>query len=132
MRILKLDIMTTTTSTNNSVINFNLENLAGSTMLRKSLLDYIIYGNTSTFNVYYNFNNIELPFLIKIGEDYISVTEMLYYENILRINIINREKINCEEEEQKMIDFRNMIGISIERYLTRLIDSISDGSILDD
>ena len=124
--------MATTTSTNNSAINFNLENLAGSTMLRKSLLDYIIYGNTSTFNVYYNFNNIELPFLIEIGEDYISVTEMLYYENILRINIINREKINCEEEEQKMIDFRNMIGISIERYLTHLIDSISDGSILDD
>ena len=117
---------------NNSAINFNLENLAGSTMLRKSLLDYIIYGNTSTFNVYYNFNNIELPFLIEIGEDCISVTEMLYYENILRINIINREKINCEEEEQKMIDFRNMIGISIERYLTHLIDSISDGSILDD
>ena len=124
--------MATTTSTNNSTINFNLENLAGSTMLRKSLLDYIIYGNTSTFNVYYNFNNIELPFLIEIGEDYISVTEMLYYENILRINIINREKINCEEEEQKMVDFRNMIGISIERYLTSLIDSISDGSILDD
>ena len=124
--------MATTTSTNNSAINFNLENLAGSTMLRKSLLDYIIYGNTSTFNVYYNFNNIELPFLIEIGENYISVTEMLFYENILRINIINREKINCEEEEQKMIDFRNMIGISIERYLTHLIDSISDGSILDD
>ena len=124
--------MATTTSTNNSTINFNLENLAGSTMLRRSLLDYINYGNTSTFNVYYNFNNIELPFLIEIGEDYISVTEMLYYENILRINIINREKINCEEEEQKMIDFRNMIGISIERYLTSLIDSISDGSILDD
>ena len=124
--------MATTTSTNNSTINFNLENLAGSTMLRRSLLDYINYGNTSTFNVYYNFNNIELPFLIEIGEDYISVTEMLYYENILRINIINREKINCEEEEQKMIDFRNMIGISIERYLTHLIDSISDGGILDD
>lgn len=124
--------MATTTSTNDSASNFNLENLAGSTMLRKSLLDYIIYGNTSTFNIYYNFNNIELPFLIEIGEDYISVTEMLYYENILRINIINREKINCEEEEQKMIDFRNMIGISIERYLTHLIDSISDGSILDD
>ena len=101
-------------------------------MLRKSLLDYIIYGNTSTFNVYYNFNNIELPFLIEIGENYISVTEMLFYENILRINIIDREKINCEEEEQKMIDFRNMIGISIEHYLTHLIDSISDGSILDD
>ena len=130
--------MKTTTSTNdsvtslNSTFNFNLENLAGSTMLRRSLLDYIIYGNTSTFNVYYNFNNSEIPFLIEIGEDYISVTEMIYYENILRINIINREKINYEEEEQKMIDFRNVIGISIERYLTHLIDSISDGSILDD
>ena len=111
--------MTTTTST----INFNIENLAGSTMLRRSLLDYINYGNTSSFNVYYNFNNSEIPFLIEIGEDYISVTELLLGDgNLMKININNQNKINYEEEDQLVREYNHVIGLLIEQYLNRLAD----------
>ena len=121
MRIIKLDNMTTTTSTT-STINFNIKNLEGSTMLRKYLLGYFLEGKTATFNVYYSINGCEIPFLIEIGENYISVTEMLFYENILRINIINREKINCEEEDQLVGEYNHVIGLFIEQYLNQLAD----------
>ena len=93
MRIIKLDNMTTTTSTT-STINFNIENLAGSTMLRKYLLGYFLEGKTATFNVYYSINGCEIPFLIEIKGDYISVTELLLGdENLMKININNQNKI---------------------------------------
>lgn len=122
MRIIKLDNMTTTTSTT-STINFNIENLAGSTMLRKSLLGYFLEGKTAAFNVYYNINGCEIPFLIEIGEDYISLTELLLDDrNLMKININNQYQINSEEEDQLVREYNHVIGLCIEQYLNQLTD----------
>ena len=122
MRIIKLDNMTTTTSTT-STINFNIENLAGSTMLRKYLLGYFLEGKTATFNVYYSINGCEIPFLIEIGEDYISVIELLLGDrNLMKININNQNKINYEEEDQLVREYNHVIGLFIEQYLNHLAD----------
>ena len=122
MRIIKLDNMTTTTSTT-STINFNIENLAGSTMLRKYLLGYFLEGKTATFNVYYSINGCEIPFLIEIREDYISLTELLLEDrNLMKININNQNKINCEEEDQLVGEYNHVIGLFIEQYLNILAD----------
>ena len=113
----------TTTSTNNSAINFDIKNLAGSTMLRKCLLEYFFEGKTVTLNVYYGINDSEIPFLIEIGEDYLSVTELLLSdENLMRININNQKKINYEEEDQLVREYNHLIGLSIEHYLNYLAD----------
>ena len=123
MRIIKLDDMTTTTSTTSttSTINFNIENLAGSTMLRKYLLGYFLEGKTATFNVYYSINGCEIPFLIEIREDYISVTELLLGDrNLMKININNQNKINYEEEDQLAGEYNHLIGLFIEQYLNHL------------
>ena len=120
MRIIKLDNMTATASTT-STINFNIENLAGSTMLRKYLLGYFLEGKTATFNVYYNINGCEIPFLIEIGEDYISLTELLLDDrNLMKININNQNKINYEEEDQLVGEYNHVISLFIEQYLNQL------------
>ena len=122
MRIIKLDNMTATSSTT-STINFNIENLAGSTMLRKYLLGYFLEGKTATFNVYYNINGCEIPFLIEIGEDYISLTELLLDDrNLMKININNQNKINYEEEDQLVGEYNHVISLFIEQYLNQLAD----------
>ena len=122
MRIIKLDNMTATASTT-STINFNIENLAGSTMLRKYLLGYFLEGKTATFNVYYNINGCEIPFLIEIGEDYISLTELLLDDrNLMKININNQNKINYEEEDQLVGEYNHVISLFIEQYLNQLAD----------
>lgn len=116
--------MTTTTSTT-STINFNIENLAGSTMLRNCLLGYFLEGKTATFNVYYCINDYEIPFLIEIREDYISVTELLPGigdMDSMRININNQNKINYEGEDQLVREYNHLIGLIIEQYLNHLAE----------
>lgn len=111
------------TTTSTSTINFDIKNLAGSTMLRKCLLEYFLEGKTATLNVYYGINDLEIPFLIEIGEDYLSVTELLLSdENLMRININNQNKINYEEEDQLVREYNHLIGLSIENYLNYLAD----------
>ena len=111
------------TTTSTSTINFNIENLAGSTMLRNCLLGYFLEGKTTSFNVYYGINGCEIPFLIEIGEDYISVSELLLNDiDPMRIDINNQKKINYEEEDQLLREYNHLIGLIIEQYLNILAD----------
>ena len=117
--------MATTNSTNNltnnSAINFNIYgNLAGFTALHRSLLKYFIKGENATLNTYCHVNDFEIPFLVKIRKDYISMTNMFSGENIIRINISDQKTLNQDEAESRARDFEDMIGASIEQYLNRL------------
>ena len=115
--------MATTNSTNNSAINFNINgNLAGFTVLHGSLLKYFINGENATFNTYCHINDFEIPFLVKMRKDYISMTNMFSGENIIRINISDQKTLNQDEAESRVRDFEDMIGASIEHYLNRLAD----------
>ena len=115
--------MATTTSTNNSTINFNINgNLVGFPILHRSLLKYFIEGKNATLNTYCHINNMEIPFLVKIRKDYISITNMYSGENIIRINISNQDTLNQDEAESRVRDFEDMIGASIEQYLNHLAD----------
>ena len=114
--------MRTTTSSNNSTINFNLYDLAGLSMMTKCLEEYFMEGKTSTFNTYYSIGDYEIPFLIKIRKYYISVTEMWDGENIMRINISGQKKMNRPESLKKTREFSSVIGTSIEQYLNILAE----------
>ena len=115
--------MATTNSTNNSAINFNINgNLAGFTALHRSLLKYFIKGENATLNTYCHVNHFEIPFIVKMRKDYISVTNMFSSENIVRINISGQKTLNQEEAESRVRDFEDRIGASIEQYLNRLAD----------
>ena len=115
--------MATTNSTNNSAINFNINgNLAGFTVLHRSLLKYFISGEDATLNTYCHVNNLEIPFLVKMRKDYISMTNMFSSENIVRINISGQKTLNQDEAESRVSDFEDLIGASIEQYLNHLAD----------
>lgn len=115
--------MATTNSTNNSAINFNINgNLAGFPVLHISLLKYFIKGENATLNTYCHINDLEIPFLVKMRKDYISMTNMFSSENIIRINTSGQRTLNQDEAESRVRDFEDMIGASIEQYLNRLAD----------
>ena len=115
--------MATTNSTNNSAINFNINgNLVGFPMLHRSLLKYFIEGESTTLNTYCHINDSEIPFLVKMRKDYISMSNMLSSENIIRINISGQNTLNQDEAESRVRDFEDMIGASIEHYLNYLAD----------
>ena len=115
--------MRTTTSTNDSTINFNINgNLAGFPMLHRSLLKYFIEGKNATLNTYCHINNMEIPFLVKMRKDYISITNMYSGETIIKINISYQKTLNQDEAESRARDFENVIGTSIEHYLNYLAD----------
>lgn len=115
--------MRTTTSTNNSAIKFNINgNLAGFPVLHTSLLKYFIKRKNATLNTYCHINNMEIPFLVKIRKDYISITNMYSNENIIRINISNQDALNQDEAKSIVSDFEDMISTSIEQYLNYLAD----------
>lgn len=115
--------MRTTTSTNDSAINFNINgNLAGFPVMHISLLKYFIKGENATLNTYCHINNLEIPFLVKMRKDYISMTNMYSGENIIKINISGQKTLNQDEAESRVRDFEDMIGASIEHYLNYLAD----------
>lgn len=115
--------MRTTTSSNNSAIKFNINgNLVGFPMLHRSLLKYFIEGKNATLNTYCHINNLEIPFLVKMRKDYISITNMYSGENIIKINISYQKTLSQDEAESRARDFENVISTSIEHYLNYLAD----------
>lgn len=109
--------MTTTSTSTTSAINFNIENLAGRIMLNDHLLRYFMDGEISTLNVYYINNGCEIPFLVKIRKDYISVNGMFWDEDVMRINIIGQKNMDRPEALKRMREFGELICIALEQYL---------------
>jgi hypothetical protein len=126
--------MATTSTSTTSAINFNIENLVGRIMLNDHLLGYFMDGEISTLNVYYINNGCEMPFLVKIRKDYISMTNAWNNETVIRINMIDQKDMirrvrgekdwleRFEKADSKIKDFKGVIITALEQYLNHLAD----------
>jgi hypothetical protein len=125
--------MATTSTSTTSAINFDLKKLAGNNLLRLRLCGYFSHGDTATLHVYYTIGEHEVPFLIEIGEGYISVFDWWCNEDVMRMSISGQKSVDFskpgplsekyEKLESQVSKIESVIGTAIEQYLNILEDA---------